>query len=56
MAEGRDEVVTSRPKIVGRKACLALEPTRQCASTESFSTSSNLKLPTLKTSAHPNCL
>jgi len=53
-AEGLDEVVTFTPKSVGRKACLALGPTAQCASPDFFSDGSNL--PTLKAIAGPNRL
>jgi hypothetical protein len=57
-AEGIDEVI-SRPKSVGRKACLALGPTGKCASPDIFSDGSNLiylKLPKLKARARPKCL
>jgi hypothetical protein len=49
-AEGLVEVVTSTPKSVGRKACLALGPTVQCASPDGSN------LPTLKATAGPNRL
>ena len=41
-AKGFDKVVTSRPKSVGLKACLALGPTGQRASPDIFSDGSNL--------------